>query len=196
MKGKLLQTAGIIGFVIGSIVPTAYAQTTANGPYYATPAWDQKLQCDTLATCPRFIVLANWNNEAVLDRESGLVWQRTAIGPSARNQAVFACWSAATGGRRGWRLPRLDELMTLGDPANPPLPAGQPFSGVFGQSFWTIDLFPPFGALGPGSGTTVFFFAGNPGLGLPPGIFLNPGSFSESRSVLCVRGGQGTPFVQ
>lgn len=57
--------------VIGTV--TARAQTTAVGPYYATPSWDQKVQCDTQATCPRFIVLSNWNSEAVLDRETGLV---------------------------------------------------------------------------------------------------------------------------
>jgi hypothetical protein len=39
-----------------------------NGPYYPTPSWDQKLPAAT-----RFVVLTNWNREAVLDRETGLV---------------------------------------------------------------------------------------------------------------------------
>src|SRR5262249_15328144 len=43
---------------------------TANGPYYAEPSWDQMLPAST-----RFIVLSNFNSEAVLDRETGLVWQ-------------------------------------------------------------------------------------------------------------------------
>ena len=57
---------------------TADAQTTANGPYYATPSWDQQLGST------RFIVLSNWvdanfpsGGAAVLDRETGLVWQRS-----------------------------------------------------------------------------------------------------------------------
>ena len=31
------------------VAAPATAQTTANGPYYATPSWDQKLDC----TAPR-----------------------------------------------------------------------------------------------------------------------------------------------
>jgi hypothetical protein len=45
------------------------AQTASPGPYYAWPSWDQKLAAST-----RFVVLSNWNNEAVLDRETGLTW--------------------------------------------------------------------------------------------------------------------------
>ena len=46
---------------------SAVAQTVANGPYYALPAWDQ-----TLPAAQRFIVLANFNNQAVLDRKTVL----------------------------------------------------------------------------------------------------------------------------
>ena len=78
MKQMLRVILGCVA--VGTLVLAsgpAQAQTTANGPYYATPSWDQKLQCDTLTTCPRFIVLSNWNSEAVLDRETGLVWERS-----------------------------------------------------------------------------------------------------------------------
>src|SRR5262249_41951206 len=54
---------------------SASAQTVTNGPYYASPSWDQTLACSALANCPRFVVLANMNNDAVLDRETGLVWE-------------------------------------------------------------------------------------------------------------------------
>ena len=53
---------GMSGVVLGA---------TGTGPYYATPSWDQKLPSDT-----RFIVLTNWNSEAVLDR----VFSRFCIG--------------------------------------------------------------------------------------------------------------------
>src|SRR5688572_32164101 len=70
-----------VGFFVAMMMALgagpAQAQTTSNGPYYAEPAWDQKLQCDTQATCPRFIVLSNWSSAAVLDRETGLVWERS-----------------------------------------------------------------------------------------------------------------------
>ena len=80
MKRRWLITLGLIGLgVVAFGIDAATAQTTANGPYYATPSWDQKLQCDTPATCPRFIVLANWNSEAVLDRGD-----RSGVGEGAK----------------------------------------------------------------------------------------------------------------
>jgi hypothetical protein len=91
------------------------AQTSAAGPYYATPSWDQKLQCDTQATCPRFIVLTNWDSNAVLDRETGLVWQRSPVQGTANwNNAHFQCnYVTTTGNRMGWRLPTIQELTSL-----------------------------------------------------------------------------------
>jgi hypothetical protein len=120
----------------------AVAQTSANGAYYALPSWDQQLHCDTLASCPRFVVLANWNNEAVLDRETGLVWERT---PFAYRAGAFPYPAAATfsqawdacqvfdaiGGRVGWRLPRIAELLSLLDARTLTLPAGNPFQNVY-----------------------------------------------------------------
>jgi hypothetical protein len=55
MKRKLTHIVGIITMLIGSISSNVFAQTTAPGPYYATPSWDQQLPAST-----RFIVLANW----------------------------------------------------------------------------------------------------------------------------------------
>jgi hypothetical protein len=37
----------------------------SNGPYYATPSWDQTLPANT-----RFVVLSNFANAAMLDRGS------------------------------------------------------------------------------------------------------------------------------
>src|ERR1051325_11151454 len=76
---RLLFIAFTTATVLVSAPRQSSAQTTSAGPYYATPSWDQKLACDSAATCPRFVVLANWNNDAVLDRETGLVWDRTPL---------------------------------------------------------------------------------------------------------------------
>jgi Protein of unknown function (DUF1566) len=119
--------------------PLAHAQTSAPGPYYATPSWDQQLPTTT-----RFIVLSNWNSEAVLDRETGLVWQRS---PSAESTSwtlrSVECISSKTGARYGWRLPAIHELASLLDTAPtsiPPLPAGHPFLNVPGGGFfWTAN---------------------------------------------------------
>jgi hypothetical protein len=79
--------------------------TVAPGPYYATPSWDQKLPSAT-----RFVILSNWDNLAVLDRETGLVWQ-TSLKQSSVEEANFTCWLSNVGGRGGWRLPTLQELL-------------------------------------------------------------------------------------
>lgn len=50
---------------------------SAVGPYYALPSWDQKI-----AAATRFVVLTNWSSQAVLDKETGLVWMRSPQGGS------------------------------------------------------------------------------------------------------------------
>src|SRR5215467_13153760 len=149
MKRRVLLTATLV--VLGTIALTttlAQAQTTSNGPYYATPSWDQKLQCDTLATCPRFIVLSNWNNEAVLDREAGLVWETSpATGRvTGWTAAREACINKRVGGRKGWRLPSVHELTSLLDTSTG-IPTGAPFTNLqlgFSDFYWSattiVDL--------------------------------------------------------
>jgi hypothetical protein len=117
----------------------AQAQTVAVGPYYAMPSWDQTIACGTPATCSRFVVLSNMNSDAVLDRETGLVWERS---PS---QALIAielptnqfggataferCIGLNVGNHMGWRVPTMQELMSLIDKTQrgPALPTGHPF---------------------------------------------------------------------
>jgi len=150
MKHGFLHAFGIVTAAILALgVASASAQTTANGPYYATPSWDQKLQCDTQATCPRFVVLANWidpnfpaGGAAVLDRETGLVWQRSPfmLRAASLGAALEICLDISTGGRFGWRLPSAHELSSLFDPSsatNPPLPSGHPFLNIPSGSYWT-----------------------------------------------------------
>jgi hypothetical protein len=120
------------------------AQTAAPGPYLATPAWDQQIRCDTLATCQRFIVLTNWNSEAVLDRETGLVWERTPNRPDLFwASSVSSCTIKSTGGRLGWRLPTIHELLSLTIPnslGDPVLPSGHPFELAASQ-FWSATTY-------------------------------------------------------
>jgi hypothetical protein len=115
----------------------AGSQTFENGPYYPTPSWDQKIP-----GAQRFIVLLNWNKEAVLDRETGLVWQRTPaskIGPSWVGVLQDCHIATSTGDRLGWRLPSLEELASLVDrtQSNPALPAGHPFKNVTNAGYCT-----------------------------------------------------------
>ena len=164
-------------------VGNATAQTTANGPYYAWPSWDQQLSVST-----RFIVLANWKDTdfpsggaAVLDRETGLVWQRCPIGST--NWSDGSCIGVNTGGRMGWRRPTIQELASLVDRAqsNPTLPSGHPFQNVqssLGSSYWSATNS---ASLGADFAWTVSFDVGS----------VNVSLKSVQNFRWCVRGGQG-----
>ena len=161
----------------------AQVSTTANGPYYATPSWDQKI------TTGRFVILANWNSEAVLDRETGLVWHRS---PSTNTVNWFlarnSCNTLAVGHRRGWRLPTIQELASLidADPANadsPRLPIGHPFLNIQPSAYWSATIFESATEPGPSFlGWHVFFSNGTVGSG--SNRFLD--NFARA---WCVRGG-------
>ena len=107
------------------------AQLFQNGPYYANPSWDQQIPA-----AQRFIMLSNWNNEAVLDRETGLVWERSPVSVLRTGwfDAISGCDGLIVANRLGWRLPSSQELTSLIDPtqSSPALPAGSPFQGVVG----------------------------------------------------------------
>ena len=150
MRYRLFDAAGIVVMATLMILSAraADAQTVANGPYYATPSWDQKFPCSTQATCTRFVVLANWNNDAVLDRETGLVWEKEPNvfpfeAPQDWANGTFGCLQKRTGGRKGWRLPTMEELSSLGDEAGN-LPPGHPFVNVrTGFSvYWSATKYP------------------------------------------------------
>jgi hypothetical protein len=183
MKPGLFFPAGVVLFAIASLVAaSARAQTTAPGPYYATPSWDQKLQCDTQATCPRFIVLSNWNNEAVLDRETGLVWERS---PSTERfkwtNAQRHCNQLVVDSRVGWHLPTLQEMQSLVDRTtfDPSLPLGHPFFNVQSASYWSATS----GAEFANSAWEVVTWDGQSA--------AVPNGKSGTRFVWCVRGGHG-----
>jgi len=67
------------------------------------------------------------NNEAVLDRETGLVWDRS---PSTADykwvEAMRSCYQLYKGGRRGWRPPTAEELSSFADSSSQ-LPKNAPF---------------------------------------------------------------------
>jgi uncharacterized protein DUF1566 len=113
-------------FLVAALVWAA----TGNGPYYATPSWDQKLPAST-----RFVVLLDWASQAVLDRETGLVWEQApAATITSWNGAKNTCINKPVGGRKGWRLPAVAELSSLIDPSvafpGPTLAPGHPFTNV------------------------------------------------------------------
>lgn len=74
---------------------------------------------------------------AVLDLETGLVWERV---PSATVRAWAAarahCAARFTGLRSGWRLPAIEEIRSLADTSADGLPDGHPFVVPDGY-FWS-----------------------------------------------------------
>jgi hypothetical protein len=125
--------------VIASANGPVNGQSFQNGPYYASPSWDQQIPA-----AQRFIVLSNWSSAAVLDRETGLVWERSPVSAVRIGwfDAVAGCDGLNVASRLGWRLPSLQELTSLIDPtqSNPALPAGSPFQGIasfLGSVYWT-----------------------------------------------------------
>lgn len=128
----------------------------------------------------RFVDLASFNYEAVLDRNTGLVWDKVPRGtPRTWNDALLECLNEPIGGVKGWRLPSITELMSLVDPAyeNPALPGGgSPFNNVIWlrNEYWSAT--PIVGD--PTRAFTVHFSTGN--------AYTDTRNFTHM--VWCVRG--------
>jgi hypothetical protein len=177
-----------LGLLAGMALTAGPAQAVdAVGPYYAEPAWDRKM-----GVVNRFVVLTNWSSAAVLDKETGLVWERT---PSGTNNFSWSaarghCLASTTGNHKGWRLPSVHELASLVAPTQvgPALPAGHPFVIVLPivnvhWSATTNAAGPSFAtnAAGPSFAWFVNFFNGGVDAGGP--------KLDGQGNAWCVRGG-------
>ena len=158
---------------MGLAVSAGAQAASAAGPYYATPSWDQ-----TLPAATRFIVLTNMSSQAVLDRETGLVWEQS---PSTSGfswlDASFHCVRLNNGGRKGWRLPTIQDLASLIDPTavNPALPSGHPFTNVQSSFYWSAAT----AAGDTADAWFVGFFDG----------FMGHSNAGTTKFAWCVRGG-------
>ena len=104
-----------------------------------------KAWSNIIPTAKRFVVLADFNNEAVLDRETGLVWEQS---PSSSRDDIkswkdarLTCANKSVGRRQGWRLPSIIEFASLIDPSIPSpglsLPVGHPFNAQTSVRYWS-----------------------------------------------------------
>lgn len=96
----------------------------------------------SLAAGQRFVILSALNNDGVLDKQTGLVWEKSPQTASARwSVARRTCAEKNVGGQKGWRLPSLSELQNMVDPSiappGPTLPPGHPFKAVQSAVYWS-----------------------------------------------------------
>jgi len=175
---KTLSSAILALALCAGLTSTAGAQSQA---------WNQAITGQG-----RFVVLSRFNDDAVFDKETGLVWEQAPhTEETPWGAARRYCNELSLGNRRGWRLPAIQELQSLTDATqtSPTLPAGHPFSHVDPSVFYwssTADAFDPASVwvMTFADGQTAFGPRCVPGSGC--------GAPRITISVWCVRGGAGT----
>ena len=97
----------------------------------------------TYPIATRFSILDDFNAEAFLDRETGLVWDRSGTNnlpgtfPAATwTGAARACYNKVVGGRRGWRPATIEELGSLLNPSGPTFTPGI-ITGSISSFIWS-----------------------------------------------------------
>jgi hypothetical protein len=138
------------------------------------PNWDK-----ALPSAQRFVVLEAFNNDAVRDNNTGLVWERSPQTATATwNGARFTCINKNVGGQKGWRLPSIPDLASLIDPSvtppGPTLLSGHPFHNVQPAGYWSATT----SAEDSSDAWFVYF-----GIG-----FVDSDSKTHTGHVWCVRG--------
>jgi hypothetical protein len=158
----------------GSLEPPASAVDGSGNPVptrMTPPSWSQKLDASE-----RFEQALNDSN-AILDKETGLVWWYAPWSPTNWQGAHNVCFGSSFAGRKGWRIPTVWELTSLIDPtqSNPALPNPNPFySGLDTQWLWTSN-----DVQGSSNAWRVRLSDGGSGFD----------DKSNTNPVLCVRGG-------
>ncbi|MFZ1748528.1 MAG: DUF1566 domain-containing protein [Nitrospirales bacterium] len=181
----------------GTLEPPASAVDGAGNPVATgatPPAWDKVLPAnDTGDSCRSSRFTCVMGGQAVLDNETGLVWEKapeTFLG--YWTDARGACMNKNVGGRRGWRLPSIQELsslvdMSFTDEHGLNVPPGHPFildNAAELRGFWSATK----NALDPNLAWSVDFSGGIvQSLPIVPSVPYH--SASLFTSFWCVRGG-------
>lgn len=157
----------------GPLEPSAPPGPTMKTLDQIPPTWSF-----ILPTAQRYEVVLN--GEAVLDKETGLVWDRSPR-EDGRTWEVALGFCGFRGGRGGFHLPTWSEGLSLG-----PLNGSEPFDFSCGDGncvdlaatvrYWSSTAVP--------DGTEARPYS-------PSGSFGGPRPTSEIHRIMCVRGGPG-----
>jgi hypothetical protein len=128
---------GLIG--AGDLEPIAAPGPTMKTLDEIPPTWSQ-----ILPVAERFELVMG--DDAVLDKETGLVWARDANlynGTRTWQEAINFCHDLSIANRKGWRLPTLEELSSLIETGhgNPAIPYGHPFLNLVGSDYWSSTTY-------------------------------------------------------
>ena len=137
----LVIPVGYAGIAItGNLEPASAPGSTMRTLEELQPAWSKKIT----DASKRFVTA--WGDStgikyAILDTETGLVWEASPDA-TARTwaDAVAYAYAKEVGGRKGWRLPTVEELASLVDTSvsgSPKLPSGHPFTNVQSNFYWS-----------------------------------------------------------
>lgn len=140
------KTIWIAGLIAG-VCLLGYMMTSNSDP--TSPMTDELLAeviqdwHNSYPSSQRFEILAAFNHDAVLDRTTGLVWERSPQTATVTyNEARQFCVSRVAGKLKGWRLPSPIELRSLVGPirglSRPHLPPNHPFLNVQATSYWAM----------------------------------------------------------
>lgn len=181
----------------GNLEPSGQPAGTMKTLDEIPPTWSQLLSTnngDSPSNCnsSRFGCLffgctafpCAWTNHAVLDKETGLVWE---LVPDTTNRtwpdAVKYCLQKKVALKMGWRLPSASEFSSLVDAATQRIAAPNPFpAGVDNNGYWTTTESPSspgYRAKGLANGTTGTY------------LFDFPEEGTFGHRAWCVRGGNG-----
>jgi Protein of unknown function (DUF1566) len=141
MSQSILKNAGYALFAAAVLSATLATPALAGKPGGETPQppscaqnWDRNF-----SGAERYTILAEFDNEAVRDNNTCLVWERypTEAG-MIWTFALNRCAQLQIGDTRGWRLPSLAELTSLQDLSLAPsvVPADV-FPNVVPYYYWT-----------------------------------------------------------
>jgi hypothetical protein len=132
---RIIGLIGMVALVLGLSGPALATEKEIN-----PGRWAKNLPRDT-----RFTVLTEINNEAVRDKNTGLVWEVSPAGGFFDwARAISHCATREVGGRKGWSLPMREQLASLVDTNSVLciggglcLPDGHPFQNLQSASYWS-----------------------------------------------------------